>query len=173
MLSEKMLDGLNKQINYEFEAAYRYLSIAAYAELANLNGAAKFFRIQAQEELAHAMKLFDHIVTRQDADVELLPIDKPDKKPTSLREAFEMSLASEQGVTKSIRKLLTQAHDERDYATANVLDWFADEQAEEESLMSGILSRLEMVGNDGTGLLLIDRELGERTAEGGNDSASQ
>ena len=68
MLTDKMLEGLNKQINYEFEAAYRYLSIAAYAELANLNGAANFFRIQAQEELAHAMKLFDYVVTRRGAD---------------------------------------------------------------------------------------------------------
>jgi ferritin len=162
MLTENMHSALNQQINREFQAGYLYLATSAYAELANFTGAAKFFRIQAQEELGHAMRLFDYALTRQNAEVELLPIESAISKCESLHEAFERALESEQQTTESIRKLLTQAHDERDYATVNLLNWFAEEQAEEESLMQGILHRLEMVGDDGAGLLLIDHELGER-----------
>ena len=99
MIGKKMEDALNGQLNAELYSAYLYLSMSAYFEDRTLEGFANWMRVQVQEEQTHAMKLFDHIVTRQDADVELLPIDKPDKKPTSLREAFEMSRDREVGAS--------------------------------------------------------------------------
>lgn len=162
MLSQKMLEELNRQIKQEFTSAYYYLALCAYSELNNFNGAGKFFRLQYQEELSHALKLFDYVVTRRSGHVQLYAISEPKLRCDSLLQAFEAALANEQETTKGIYRVMDLAHKEHDYATMTLLNWFAEEQAEEEALMQRFTDRLRLVGDSGPGLLLIDNELGQR-----------
>ncbi len=165
MVSQQMLDELNRQINRELFAAYYYLAICAYCESQEMTGAAGFFRVQAKEELEHAMKIFDYVVKRRNGEVDLQAIKECSTQFKSLREAFEAALKNEQDTTKGIYQVMDLAHKERDYATITLLNWFAEEQAEEESLMEHYVNRLRMVGEDGSGLLLIDNELGSRRTD--------
>jgi ferritin len=162
MLSKKMLEEFNRQIKQEFSSAYYYLGLAGFAELNNFTGGAKFFRMQYEEELVHALKLFDYVVQRRDGHVELRALSAVKIECTSLLEAFEVSLKNEQATTEGIHQVLDLAHNERDYATMTLLNWFAEEQAEEEALMQYFTERLRMVGNEGSGLLLVDNELSQR-----------
>ena len=162
MLSDKMLSELSRQINQEFSSAYYYLGLCGYCELCDFSGAAKFFKLQYNEELMHAMKLFDYVVQRHSGEVKLADIKTPKMKVDSLKDAFDLALKNEQETTKGVYKVLDLVHDERDYATRTLMNWFAEEQAEEESLMEHYVKRLRLVGTDGPGLLMIDNELGQR-----------
>lgn len=163
MLSAKMEKAINDQINAELFSSYLYLSMAAFFEDQNLPGSAAWMRAQAQEELAHAMKFFDWINERR-GRVALSAIDKPESEWTSPLDAFEASFKHEQYITSRINDLMALAIEEKDFATRNMLNWFVDEQVEEESSVDAVLQQLKMIGDSKHGLYMIDRELGNRQA---------
>lgn len=162
MISKKMTKELNKQLNREFYSAYLYLSMSAYCNKNDFAGAANWFLLQYQEEQEHATRIYNYLID-QDAKVVLQEIAKPPKNFGSLLETYEESLAHEQTMTKNLNELSDHALKEKDHATYNLLQWFVNEQVEEESNVSEIISKLKMVGEDGYGLLMIDNELGKRS----------
>lgn len=170
MLSPKMQEAFNEQIKNEFYSAYVYLSMAAFFETANLPGMATWMRTQAREESMHAMKIFEHLLDRN-ATVQLRSIPQPPVKFSTPLEVFEQAYQHEQSVTASIHALYASAVDEKDFASRVFLDWFVQEQVEEEKTTALIVEQLRMVGNDQPGLLVLDRELGQRTAPVAGDEA--
>lgn len=162
MINEKIRKAFNEQIQHELYSAYLYLSMVSYMHDIGLDGMAKWFRCQTLEEQVHAMKFFDHIVERG-GKVDLLAIKKPPLKWKSPLEAFEAAYAHEQFITGKINELVKLANKEKDFASYSLLQWFIDEQVEEESSTLKIAQELKMVGKSGNGLLMIDRELGQRT----------
>ena len=163
MIGKRMQDAMNEQIKHELESAYLYLSMVAYFESTGAEGMAQWMRVQTQEEVEHAMRFFDHI-TERDGRVELIELSKPQKDWTSPLEAFKAAYEHEQFITRKIDELVTIAAEEGDHAASIMLQWFVTEQVEEEASTSRVVQMLEQVGDSGTGLLMIDRELGTRTA---------
>ena len=161
MITKKMQTALNKQINEELFSSYLYLSMAADFEARNLTGAAKWMKMQADEELEHAMKFF-HFVLERGGEVDLLAIAKPQKSWKSPLTAFQDAEKHEQHITKFINDLYEMATKEKDYATQSMLKWFVDEQVEEEASVGEIVARLEMIADSKNGLFMMDRELGKR-----------
>ena len=161
MMSKTMQDALNEQMNHEFYASYLYLSMSAYCDATNLPGLSSWMRNQAQEETGHALKIFDHILDRG-GRVELRQVDRPPGQFASAREVFEEAHHHEQQVTASINRVYGLAMDERDFASKVFLDWFVQEQVEEEKTSGLLAEQLRMVGEDRPGLLMLDRELGQR-----------
>ncbi|MEZ4701288.1 MAG: ferritin [Rhodothermales bacterium] len=153
---------LNDQIQAEFESAYLYLQMAAQFEALNLKGFAHWLRLQWQEETAHAMKLFDFTLQR-DGGIALEAIPKPKVKFKTPTEAFEQVLEHERYITGRIHELYEVAREHKDYPLQSLLHWFIDEQVEEEDNARSIIDTLQLVGNDGANLFLLDRELGART----------
>lgn len=162
LLSQKLQDAINEQINSEFYAAHLYLSMAAFCDTRSLGGFAHWLKLQYSEELSHAMKLFDFITDRG-GRVALQAIQQPPVEFESIGAVMRMALEHEKMVTARIDSLYELALDERDYSAHVLLEWFVDEQVEEEKSLTEIIDHLEMVGNDGTGLLLLDGRLGART----------
>lgn len=173
MIDEKMREALNKQLNAELYSSYLYLSMSAYFQSVNLSGFANWMRVQAQEELAHAMKFYDY-VNERGGRVVLPAVDEPPSEWDSPLAVFEHVYEHEQKVTGLINKLVDLAVKARDHATNNFLQWFVSEQVEEEASADEVVQKLKLVGDDPSGLFMIDRELGQRvfvapaaTAEGG------
>ncbi|MEP0762405.1 MAG: ferritin [Chloroflexota bacterium] len=164
MLSEKMQAAMNRQINAELHSAYLYLAMAAYFEHENLPGFAHWMRLQANEELAHALKFFDFIVERR-GRVLLEPVGAVPTEWASPLAVFENALAHEQKVTGLIHGLVNLAVEERDHASDSFLQWFVDEQVEEEASADAVVQQLKLAGDSGVALLILDRELGARQAE--------
>ena len=161
MLSEKMQEALNIQINKEIYSAYLYLSMAAYCESINLKGFANWMTIQVQEELSHAQKFF-HYLPERGGKVNLQPIDGPETEWDSPLAVFKHVYEHEQLVTGLIHGLVKLARAEEDYATESFLKWFIDEQVEEEASASEVVEKLKLAGDRGSGLFMLDRELGTR-----------
>ncbi len=164
MIPQAMQDAMNEQIKNELYSAYLYLSMAAHFESKTLSGFANWLRIQAQEELGHAMKFFDFIIERG-GTVALKAIDQPPSSWNSNLEAFEQVLAHEQKVTKNIHDLYELALKEKDYPSQVMLQWFIEEQVEEEKNATEIIEKLKMIEAHGTAVLMLDHELGKREAE--------
>jgi len=162
MIPEKLEQAINDQINKELYSSYLYLSMSAYAFSINLSGFGSWFHVQAQEELAHSMKLFDYLVER-DGRPTMAPVEGPPTEWDSPIHVFAETLKHEQYVTQLINTLMDVAIEEHDHAARSFLQWFVDEQVEEESNVGDVLAQLKMVGGEGHGLLLLDRELGART----------
>ena len=162
MLSKKLAQELNNQMNNEFFSEYEYLSMAAYFHAENLDGIANYFHVQAQEEHFHAMKIF-HFILDKGGKVELQQIAKPDVAFKSNIEVFEKALAHEKKVTKSINDLMDEAIKNNDHAVNSFLKWYVDEQVEEESSASKALGKMQIIGGKGEGLLFIDQEFAQRT----------
>ena len=173
MLSEKMQKTLNNQVNAEMYSSYLYLSMSAYFHSVSLGGFANWMRIQAQEELVHAIKIFDYINERG-GRATLGAIDEPIAGWESAVAAFENVYAHEQKVTELINDLVTLATELNDHATVSFLQWFVNEQVEEEASADDVLQKLKLIGDSGQGVYLMDREMGTRvftppaTSEGGN-----
>jgi ferritin len=163
MLIPALEKALNAQLNAEYYSSYLYLAKAAYFESVDLPGMASWMRMQAVEEHAHAMRFYQYIIDR-DGEVDLDQIAKPPKKWDSPRVVFENVLEHEREVTELISKLVGLAFENGDHATHNFLQWFVAEQVEEEATAKDVLSRVKLVGDNGQGLFLIDRELAERRA---------
>jgi ferritin len=162
-ISKKMAEALNGQINAELYSAYVYLSMSAYFESEDLKGMASWMKAQAQEEVAHAMKIYNFVHERG-GRVKLLPIEGPATDWDGPLAVFEAALKHEQHVTGLIHELVSKATAEKDYATKNMLDWFVDEQVEEEATASAIVAKLKMSGGEGPALLMLDAQLGAREA---------
>lgn len=166
MLSKKMQDAMNDQIKMELESAYAYLAMAAYCEANNLPGFAHWMQVQFQEELGHAMRFFTFVNDRG-GRVVLQAIVQPQVEFQSPADVFQQTLAHEQKVTASINNLYKLAVEEGDYASQAFLQWFVTEQVEEEKSASEVLNALELVGDRGYALIMLDRELGQRQAGAG------
>jgi ferritin len=164
MLNATVQQALNDQVQKELHSAYIYLSMAAYFESENLPGAAHWMRGQAGEEQEHAMKIFDFIINRG-GRVTLQAIDAPPATFSSPLAVFEASYAHEQKVTKSIHDLYALAVKEADYPTQVMLQWFIDEQVEEEKNASAIMAQLKTVGDSPAALFMIDRQLAARSGD--------
>jgi len=161
MISKKLEKAINAQINKELYSEYLYLSMAAYFENLNLSGFANFMRVQVQEERFHAMKFFDYVLERG-GKIELEQIDKPITEFKSAMEVFEKTVEHEQFVTSSINELMELAIKEKDHAAKSFLNWYVDEQVEEEATVEAILRKLKMINGEGNGLLMMDKELAAR-----------
>lgn len=161
MLSPKLQEALNDQINAEYYSSYLYLSMAAYCERINLKGFANWFRVQSQEEMVHVMKFFQYVLDRG-GEVKLTAIAGPPTRWDSPRAVFEATLAHEQHVSQRINKLVDLAIAESDHATNALLQWFVNEQVEEEASADAILQQLRLAGDTPAALFMIDRELGQR-----------
>jgi ferritin len=161
MISKKTKDALNEQINAEFYSAYLYLSMEAYFESMNLPGFANWMRAQIQEESMHAMKIYD-FVNERGGRVLLKSIEQPPTEWKSPLAAFEAAYKHEQKVTGLINDLVNLAIEEKDHASNTFLQWFVNEQVEEESSVNEVVQKLKMLENAPGGQFLIDRELGQR-----------
>jgi ferritin len=162
MISEKMQEALNGQLNAELYSSYLYLSMAAYFQDLNMGGCANWMRVQAQEEDMHAMKFYNFINERG-GRVVLKTIDGPPTEWDSPLAAFEAVLEHEQKVTGLINELVELALAEHDHATNIFLQWFVTEQVEEEDSANDVIQQIKMVGEAQGGLFMLDRELGQRT----------
>ncbi len=163
MISPKMLKALNIHLNEEFYSSYFYLSMAAYFEAKNLKGFANWFRIQSTEEQMHGMKFFDFIL-QKGGKVSLAQINTPKLEWKSISEVFADTLKHEQKISGLINKLVETALLEKDYATHTFLQWFVTEQVEEEANVEEIIQKIEMIGDNKSGLYMLDNELGARVA---------
>ena len=161
MLKEKMIESLNFQMNAELYSAYLYLSMAAYFEANDLSGFANWMRVQAKEEMTHAMKFYDYLVQRG-ARITLTEIKAPPTEWDSPIAIFEHVYEHEQMVTGLINKLVDLAISLSDHATNNFLQWYVAEQVEEEESSSGVLQKVKLAGDSPSGLLMLDQELAQR-----------
>ena len=161
MISKKMEEALNGQVNAELYSAYMYLSMESYFKSLNLNGFANWMRIQTQEEVTHAMKIYD-FVNERGGRVTLSAIDGPPTEWNSPLAVFEAVYKHEQKVTGLINDLVDLAIKEKDHATNSFLQWFVNEQVEEESSADEIVQQLKMMEDAPGGMFMLDRELGQR-----------
>jgi ferritin len=162
MMKQKVESALNNQMNREFYSSYLYLSMAVHFESLNLKGLAHWMRIQSQEEYGHAMKFYGHLIERG-GKVTLQPIEAPPSKWESPKKVFEEAYQHEQKVTQSINELVELAKAEKDHPAELFLQWFVKEQVEEEASANEITQKLHMIGEEGSGLLMLDSELGARS----------
>jgi ferritin len=161
MLNDKMRDAMNEQINKELYSAYLYQSMMAHFEALGLQGFATWMRIQSMEETLHAYKFYDFMVERG-GKVTLTAIDGPETTwPTPLA-AFEQVVSHEQFVTSLINNLMDIALEIRDHASTSFLQWYVDEQVEEEATAEQVVNKLKLIGDNPQALLMIDAELGAR-----------
>lgn len=161
MLNKKVTDLLNDQINKEFYSAYLYLDMSNYFERRGLNGFANWYKIQAQEERDHAM-LFYQYLQNNDCTVTLEAIAKPDKVYTEDMDVLKAGLEHEEYVTASINNIYGEAYAIKDFRTMQFLDWFIQEQGEEETNARDMITKMELFGGDSKGLYMLNQELAGR-----------
>lgn len=165
MINKKIQDAFNGQIKNELESSYLYLSMAAWFHSEGLDGFAGWMKVQAKEETLHAMKFYDNIVERM-GTVELPALSKPKAQWNSSLAAFQDAFRHEQLITSKINGLVKLADDQNDNAAGIFLQWFVNEQVEEESAASKIVQLLERIGASGAGLVMLDKQLGKREFSG-------
>jgi ferritin len=161
VLSKVLEEAINQQINKELYSAYLYLSMSAYCETADLPGFAHWMRMQAQEEVIHAMKFFEYVNDRG-SRILLQAIDQPPTEWESALAVFQHVLEHEQMVTGLINQLYALAIKENDYASQMELQWFVTEQVEEEKNAGHIVGQLEMIADQTMALLMLDRQMATR-----------
>ncbi len=161
MIGQKMQDAMNAQIKAELESAYLYLSMAAYFERSNLPGFAHWMRVQYSEEVKHAMKFFDHLLERG-GQVVLQGLAQPENNFSSAQQIFEKTYSHEQLVTSLINKLYELALAEKDYPAQVLLQWYINEQVEEEASASHILETLKMAEGKSYAVVALDHQMGKR-----------
>lgn len=161
MISDRIQQAFNEQINKELYSAYLYLSMAAYFQSINLQGFANWMKCQVQEELVHAMKFYSFINERN-GTVLLAGLEAPPTRWDSPLAAFEDANSHERKVTSMINNLVDLAIEERDHASNAFLQWFVTEQVEEEASTDEVVQKLKLAGQDGSGLFMIDQELAAR-----------
>ena len=164
MLSESIEREFNRHIQFEFASGYLYLSMAAWCDAKGLPGFANWMRQQADEEHQHGLKFFDFVLLRG-SRVRLEAIEQPENDWTSPLAVFESAQHHEAEVTKRIHQLVAMVLAEQDHAAYTFLQWFVNEQVEEEASVGIVVDRLRLVGDDGRGILLVDQELQQRRAE--------
>ena len=161
MIGKKIQDALNEQINAELYSAYLYLSMVAYFESVNLPGFATWMRAQTQEEVVHAMKLYDYLNERG-GRVILKAIAEPATEWKSPLAAFEAAYKHEQKVTGLINELVNLAIEEKDHATNMFLQWFVNEQVEEENSADAVVQKLKLMADAPGGMYMLDNDMGQR-----------
>lgn len=172
MLNPKIQEALNQHINAELFSSYLYLSMSAYFESQSLPGMANWMRVQAQEELMHAMKFYAY-VNERDGRVTLTAVDGPRTEWSSPLEVFEEAFRHELKISGLINRLVKLSNDESDFATHSFLQWFVNEQVEEEAAAKLIIDRLRLVGDNGVAMFMLDNELARRApAPAGGESAA-
>jgi ferritin len=162
MISNKLEDAINYQINRELFSEYYYLSMASYFNSVGLSGFENFFLVQVEEERFHAMKMY-RFLNEKGGQVKLAAIEAPKTEFKSAQEVFELAYEHEKLVSKLINDLMDLAIEENDHAARNHLNWFVEEQVEEEDTMETILNKLKLIKGEGHGLLMLDNELAQRT----------
>lgn len=160
-MDERIEKAFNEQLNAELYSSYLYLSMSAFFSSINLPGMAEWMRIQAEEELLHAMKFYDFII-QSGGRVVLPVIEEPQHTWDSPLAVFEHQLAHEQKVTGLINDLVDLARECSDYAAEQFLQWFVKEQVEEEANARDLVSKTEMIGDDTAAMFILDRELAGR-----------
>ncbi len=168
-LSKKMETELNEQIKEEIYSAYLYLSMSAWFDEKSLKGFANWMYVQYQEEISHAMKFYRYILERG-GKVKLQAIAEPDNEFASPAAIFEAALKHEEFITSRINNLVAIAREENDNPTFNMLQWYVDEQVEEEANASELVEKLKLIGDNNSALFMVDKELSSR---GFVDEASQ
>ena len=161
MLSKSLENAINDQVTFEFYSSYTYLAMAAYCESADLSGFANFFRVQAKEEIDHAMKFYDYVF-QKGGTVVLGEIEKPKENYNNVVEVFETGLAHERLVTKRIYNIMDIAVAQKEHATISFLNWFLDEQVQEEDNFSTILKKVKRCVDNPHALYMVDDELAQR-----------
>jgi len=161
MISKKIAERINEQINKEMYSAYLYMAMSARMTEAGYKGVGKWLMLQYHEEMYHAMKFYGYLQD-QGVAVQLKPIVAPDFKETAVKELFQHVLEHEKAVTKSIHEIMAQAIEEKDYATQILDQWYVDEQIEEEKNATEILQSIDLLGGSPQGLYLLNVELGKR-----------
>ena len=165
-LTKELEAALNDQVTLELESAHQYLALSAWLECEGLPGMAHWMRMQSGEENEHAMKFFEFLVDRN-ATVKLGPLPTPVSDFDSVIDVFRASLAAEERVTAAINNIYSIATDARDFASYPLLDWFVNEQVEEEATVQQIIDDLKRIEGNGYALLMLDREMGAR--QGGDE----
>ncbi|MCY3749517.1 MAG: ferritin [Chloroflexi bacterium] len=160
-MHEDLASGLNTQINHEFSGAYVYLGISAYFESLDLDGFASWMRAQGDEERAHGMRIYEHLADR-DVPITLDSLDGVVTEYRDVEAAVVAGLELEQETTRKLNALWAQSVELGDYQAKALLDWFVNEQTEEEDLLRTLLSHVRIAGNEGSALLILDRELAAR-----------
>mgnify|MGYP000888876206 FL=1 len=160
MLSKAITTKLNEQINLEFYSSNVYLQMSAWCEQQGFEGAAKFLSAHAAEEMQHMRKLFTYL-NETGALAVITQIDEPPHQFKSLKEVLELTYQHEKLITSKINELVGRIFEEKDYSAFNFLQWYVAEQHEEEKLFSRILDKLNLLGEDGKGLFLVDKDLAE------------
>ena len=161
-MNDKIAALLNQQVNKEFYSAYLYLDMANFYDEMDLDGYSNYYMIQAQEERDHALQFIQYMQTNN-LKVTLDAIDKPDKVYTTVLDPLVAAAEHERYVTALINDIYHEAHQDKDYRTMKFLDWFVDEQMEEEDNADTMISRYKLFGNDPKGLYLLDQEYAGRT----------
>lgn len=161
MISDKIRDILNEQINKEFYSAYLYLAMSAYFSEIGLYGFSNWTKVQAREEIDHGMILFEYILNRK-SQVRLTQLDTPTLNMNGPIDVFEQIYEHERSITSSIDSVADMSEGECDLATRNFIDWYLQEQIEEEASVLRVISKLKAFGSEKSALYLIDRELGSR-----------
>lgn len=162
MLNKELLTALNDQMNHEYYAAHAYMAMAAYCDYKSYEGFANFYIQQAKEERYHGKKIYDYINDRGE-QAEFQSLSAPKTEFANILETFKDGLAQEQDVTRRFYNLSEIAHNDKDYATISFLNWFLDEQVEEESMFETHIDYLTRIGDDSNALYLYEKELGSRT----------
>lgn len=161
MITKELEKELIEQLNKEYHSAYIYLGMSAYCSKEGFNGAANWFLVQYQEEVAHGMKLFKYLVD-QDVKILLPAIEEVKVEFKSLLDAFKKALEHEQTMTRNLNILSDSYMKDKDHATYNLLQWYVTEQVEEEANLKAIIDHIKLVGDNGYGLYTIDKELSTR-----------
>ena len=164
-MDQKLHEGLNEHLTLEFAASHHYLALATWFELNDLPGFGTWLRQQSQDELSHAHRIIDHLLER-DQKVVLPAIAQPESDWENAQVAVDTVLESEQRVTRSIEKLYDLAEKLGDRGSILLLQWFIQEQMEEENVARALIGRLKLAGDSGLGLLLVDQELSKGTVPG-------
>ena len=162
MISKRLHDAINAQVNAELWSAYLYLAMSLDAENKGYKGVANWFYVQVQEEQAHA-RIFMNYLNSRDAKVTLLPIDPVPASWDSVLDMFRQTLEHEKKVTSLINNLAFIATDDRDFASINRLNWFIDEQVEEEESARDMIAAVEAVEGNKYGMYMLDKDLATRT----------
>ncbi len=163
MIKGRVQDAINDQINKELYSAYLYLSMAQYFEARSLKGIAHWFFVQHQEEVKHAQKFISYL-NEKGGRVMLKAIQEPKFEWKSVKEVFEDTYSHEKFITESIENIMKIAIEENDFASQNLLNWYIDEQVEEEKNSFELVEKIKFVGEDGYALYMLDKELGTRGA---------
>lgn len=167
MIDKSLKEALNEQIKLELESYYIYLSMAAYFHFINLDGMAHWMRCQAHEETEHAMKFYDHIIDRGEK-VALSDLKQSKTEWKSPLEVWQDSLEHEKFITDKIKNLMKISRDVNDYSSEPLLNWFIEEQIEEEANAGKYLEKMKLIGDNKQGYLLLDRELQVRSLPEGS-----